>query len=216
MSTRTSATTRALLRCGAAAGPLFLGVATVEGATRPGYDPLRHPISSLAIGPRGWRQVANFAASGALVLAGASGLARTRTLPRTVPALLAAVGAGLAGAGAFRTDPISGYPPGSPPAPDPATTAGRLHDVASTPVFLCLPAAAATTAVSALRPGERGWAAASGAAAAAHFAAFVAAGGGFAQRPRLVRWGGLFQRLSLAAGLGWFAALCTRAIGSAR
>jgi len=211
MGTRSPAATRVLLRCGAAAGPLFLGVATVEGATRPDYDPLRHPISSLAIGPRGWRQVANFAASGALLLAGSAGLARTRALPRTVPALLAAVGAGLVGAGAFRTDPISGYPPGSPPAADPATTAGKLHDLASTPVFLCLPAAAATTAVSALRRGEPGWAAVSGAAAVAHTAGFVVAGGGFAQEPALVRWGGLFQRVSLAAGMGWITAQCLRA-----
>jgi hypothetical protein len=137
-------------------------------------------------------------------------------LPRTVPALLAAVGAGLVGAGAFLSDPISGYPPGTPPSPDPPTTAGRLHDLASAPVFLCLPVAAGTTAVSALRRGETGWAAVSGAAAVADFAAFVRAGGGFAQRPGLVRLGGFFQRVSLAVGLGWFAALCARTAGSAR
>ena len=216
MSARTPATTRALLRCGVAAGPLFLGVATIEGATRPDYDPLRHPISALALGPRGWRQVANFAASGALLLAGAAGLARSGTLPRTVPVLLATVGAGLAGAGAFPTDPISGYPPGTPPATDPQTTAGKLHNLASAPVFLSLPAAAATTAVSALRRGERGWAAVCGGAAVAHLAAFATAGAGFGQQPGLVRWGGLFQRLSLVAGFGWITALCARTLRGVR
>jgi hypothetical protein len=105
-------TTRALLGCGVAAGPVFLGLATVDGATRPDYDPLRHPISSLALGPRGRRQVGNFALSGALAVAGAVGL--------------------------------------------------------------------------------------------------------FAQRPGLVRWGGLFQRTSLAAGLGWFSAVCARTLRTTR
>jgi uncharacterized protein DUF998 len=209
-------TTRALLGCGVAAGPVFLGLATVDGATRPDYDPLRHPISSLALGPRGRRQVGNFALSGALAVAGAVGLARTRTLPRTVPGLLAAVGAGLVGAGALRADPVSGYPAGTPPVADPRTTVGKLHDLASTPVFLGLPIAAGTTAVSALRHGERGWAAASAAAAVVHVVAFVEAGGGFAQRPELVRWGGLFQRTSLAAGLGWFSAVCARTLRATR
>jgi hypothetical protein len=45
-----------------------------EGATRDGYRPSRHPVSSLALGPRGQVQAANFAVTGTLVLAGAAGL----------------------------------------------------------------------------------------------------------------------------------------------
>jgi hypothetical protein len=44
----------ALLWGGLLAGPAFVVVYTVEGARRPGYDELRHPVSSLALGPRGW------------------------------------------------------------------------------------------------------------------------------------------------------------------
>ena len=69
--------TRRLLRCGVAAGPVFVAVFLFEGAVREGYRPLRHPVSSLALGSRGWIQAANFAVAGTLFLAAAKGLART-------------------------------------------------------------------------------------------------------------------------------------------
>ena len=61
--------TRGLLRCGLAAGPAFVAAFLVEGAVRDDYRPLRHPVSSLALGPRGWIQTGNFAVTGALFLA---------------------------------------------------------------------------------------------------------------------------------------------------
>ena len=42
--------TKTLLVCGVIAGPLFVVAFLVEGATRAHYDPLRHPVSSLALG----------------------------------------------------------------------------------------------------------------------------------------------------------------------
>src|SRR5262249_10183346 len=57
-----------LLACGAAAGPLFTLAWLVEGATRAGYDPLRHPVSSLAIGEVGWTQRASFVLTGLLTI----------------------------------------------------------------------------------------------------------------------------------------------------
>jgi hypothetical protein len=71
-----SARTRALLACGAIAGPLFTIAWALEGATRPGYEPLRHPVSSLELGPLGWTQQANFIVAGALTLGFAVGLRR--------------------------------------------------------------------------------------------------------------------------------------------
>ena len=65
---------RRLLRCGVWAGPVFAAMFLAEGAVRDGYRPLRHPVSSLALGPRGWIQTANFAVTGVLCLAGAAGL----------------------------------------------------------------------------------------------------------------------------------------------
>lgn len=68
---------------------------------RDGYRPLRHPVSSLALGPRGWIQAANFAMTGTLLLAGAAGPSRAgnpATSSRGATALFGAVGAGLIGA----------------------------------------------------------------------------------------------------------------------
>jgi Protein of unknown function (DUF998) len=61
-----AAWTRRLLRCGLAAGPVFVTAFLLEGAARDGYRPLRHPVSSLALGSRGWAQAANFAVTGTL------------------------------------------------------------------------------------------------------------------------------------------------------
>jgi hypothetical protein len=86
--------TRGLLRCGIAAGPVFVTVFLAEGAVRQGYRPLRHPVSSLALGPRGRLQSANFAVTGTLILAGAAGLARAGDAgtARAAPGLIAAAG----------------------------------------------------------------------------------------------------------------------------
>lgn len=103
------AITRRLLRCGAVAGPLFVATFVATGATRADYDPLRHPVSSLALGPGGWVQSLNFTLAGGLYVAGSVGLARARTAgsPSTGPVLIAAAAVGLLGAGAFLTDPVT-------------------------------------------------------------------------------------------------------------
>ena len=44
---------RGLLYCGLAAGPVFVTTFLAAGAARDGYRPSRHPVSSLALGPRG-------------------------------------------------------------------------------------------------------------------------------------------------------------------
>ena len=67
---------RRLLGCGLVAGPVFVSVFLAEGAARDGYRPLRHPVSSLALGPRAWVQAGNFVVTGTLFLAGAAGLSR--------------------------------------------------------------------------------------------------------------------------------------------
>lgn len=208
---------RHLLEAAAAAGPLFISAALVQGAVRPGYDPLRHPISSLSIGSKGWVQRANFLVTGALYLAGAHGLAhapRGRGNPetRTGPILISTVGLGLIGAAIFTTDPISGYPPGSPPTQDPLSVQAHLHNLASTPVFLCLPTAAAVYAHAFYRSGEPGWMVFSLGAAVAQLGTFVLAAAGFAQQPAFVAYGGLAQRVSLASGFGWLTALAARAM----
>src|ERR1700722_19993984 len=167
---RSDSVTRGLLRCGGVAGPVFVATFLVDGATRPGYQPLRHPVSSLSLGTRGATQVTNFAVTGALYAAAAAGLSRaagslagTAAVPgragpgRAGVAAAAATAAGLMGAAAFRTDPVSGYPAGSPDTTVPPSRAGTAHILMSTGVFLGLPAAALGAGVRALRHGQTGW-----------------------------------------------------------
>jgi Protein of unknown function (DUF998) len=149
--------TRGLLCCGVAAGPVFVAVFLLEGAVRDGYRPLRHPVSSLALGPRGWIQAANFVVAGTLFLAGAAGLARAGdpAAGRAAPALIGAAGAGLIGAAVFATDPVGGYPPGMPDALTRSTRTGVAHNLAAVPVFAGLPAAALAGGWRSWRAGQR-------------------------------------------------------------
>ncbi|WP_232663084.1 DUF998 domain-containing protein [Pseudonocardia sp. TRM90224] len=195
--------TRALHWCGVVGPVLFVVVFLVEGLLRPGYDPLRHPVSSLAIGPGGWVQSVSFLVTGALLVASAVGLRRDGIV---VPVLVAVVGAGLIGAGLWTCDPINGYPPGTPPAP-PRTTSGHLHDGFSALLFLGVPVACLVHAFRSLQRGAKRVAWCSAGTAVAFFAFFVLAGMGFAQSPTLMPYGGLMQRAALVVGFAWLAAL---------
>ena len=210
--------TRRLLRCGGAAGPAFIAVFLLEGAVRDGYRPLRHPVSSLALGPRGWIQAGNFAVAGALFLAGAAGLARAGNPAagsRAAPALIGAAGAGLIGSAVFTTDPVSGYPPGTPDALIRPSRAGTAHNLAAVPVFFGLPAAALACGWRAWRAGERGFGLYSAGTAVTMVATMALAGAGFGQSPRLVNLGGLLQRASIITGFTWLSAVSARALRNA-
>jgi hypothetical protein len=213
--------TRGLLSCGLAAGPVFVTAFIIQGAIREGYRPSRHPVSSLALGPRGWAQAANFAVTGTLVLAGAAGLWRARDPAspagpalgaRAGPALIGAAGAGIIGAAVFATDPVSGYPPGTPDALVAPTRVGMVHNLAAVPVFAGLPAAAFTCAWQSARTRQWRFAGYSAATATTMLATTVLAGAGFSQSPRWVDRAGLFQRASIVAGFGWLTALSARAL----
>jgi len=212
---RRTAGTRALLGCGAVAGPVFLGTATAEGAVRPDYHPLRHPVSSLSLGSRGGVQTANFTVTSVLMLAGALGLSRaTAAAARTRmgPLLVAAAGIGLLGSAAFVTDPVSGYPPGTPDLLTERTAPGLLHDLFGVPTFLGLPAAEAVYAAAFQRGDRRGWAMYSAGSSAAMVATFGLASAAFAQTPALVRFGGLLQRIAVGSGFGWLTAVAVDAM----
>jgi hypothetical protein len=207
--------THALLCSGAVAGPLFVTVFFVEGARRPDYKPLRHPVSALALGSRGCVQVANFAVAGTLYLAGAAGLIRTRDPllgTRLGPALLGGVGLGLLGSAAFSTDPVSGYPPGTPDTPTAQTTTMAVHGIAALPIFLGIPAAAFVYARRFHRSDNPTWALYSAATGVSMLATVGLAGAGFNRAPRLVNAAGLLQRAAIVTGFGWLTALSARAL----
>ena len=195
-----------LVACGLVAGPLFTAVFLLAGAFKgSGYDALRHPVSSLALGDHGWVQTANFLVAGALTVAFAIGLWRSGL--RAGAVLIGIWGIGLVGAGLFVTDPVSGFPLGTPPMSD-YTTTGALHDGFSLPAFLAL--AAAQVVLS--RGQTSRWMIYSLLSATAFLACFVLASAGFNQASGLVDVGGLFQRIAVVIGWTWTVALAVRVL----
>jgi hypothetical membrane protein len=202
-----------LLACGAIGPLLFIVVFLIEGAIRADYDALRHPISSLSIGPLGWIQAANFLMVGASLIAFAVGLRRVLKGSRGGvwgPLLIGLAGIGLFGAGLFTTDPIYGYPPNAPLVLAQYTVHGHLHDAFSVLVFLGIPAACFVLCRRFAKAGERGWAIYSLLAGVGMLVTFALAGAGFDQTPGLVEVAGVFQRLSVALGLTWISLLAIR------
>jgi len=187
--------TRSLLGYGVLAGPLYVLASLAEAATRPGFDLTRHPWSLLALGRLGWIHVTVFTVTGLAVLAAAVGLHRTghddRPRPdrpgtgdterpgdagpasRRAALLLAGYGACLVAAGAFRPDPVPGFPPGTPDASH-LSWHGLLHLAAGALGFTCAVAAALVLARADAARGRRAWAALSRTAAGTLAAAFVA------------------------------------------
>ncbi|MFC4531552.1 DUF998 domain-containing protein [Sphaerisporangium dianthi] len=255
-----SPVTRGLLWGGTVAGPLFTAAFLIEGATRADYDPLRHPVSSLALGPSGWTQDLNFIVAGLLTLGFAVALrkllrpgpptpdaleAGTRSTrdepvpaggtlvlerpsaraPEPLPAsrtglrrgatwgpiLIGVWAVQLILAGIFVTDPVSGYPPGTPDRlTEYVTTHGAVHDLVSIPGFIALAAAFLVFAVRFAAQRSRGWAAYSVITFAVFAVAFYLSSRGFDQSPGLVKFGGLFQRLAVTTGWLWLTLLATR------
>lgn len=184
---------------GAAGAVLFVLVFLVDGGTRPGYSPIRHPVSALALGRRGWIQSANFVVTGTAVTAGAVAMA-TWGQAVLLGAALAVFGLGLVASGIFRMDPMRGYPPGTPDQ-DPAVFSARhrMHDLAGAVVFLALPAAAAVAAF--VLPGLA-WRLGSGLLAVGLLIGFGLFGTAWEEdSPRT----GLLQRVLIVPGWLWLA-----------
>src|SRR5919202_6384377 len=112
-----------LVSAGIVAPPMFTGGVILAGRLRPGYDPLQHGISELALGPSGWLQTANFLVTGLLLVAFALGIfiALEETLAvRAAVILLFLGGVGLVVLGLFPRDLPGGLP----------TLHGTIHNVA--------------------------------------------------------------------------------------
>lgn len=175
--------TRALLGCGAAAGPLYLLVGLAQALTRPGFDLARHDLSLLSNGDLGWIQITNFLLSGALVAAGAVGLRRALGSGRGAtwaPVLVGIYGLGLIGAGLFSADPALGFPPGTPSDATSVSWHGLLHFATGGTGFLALIAACGIMSRRFTALHQPGWAAFSAITGVVFFAGFIgiAAGAG--------------------------------------
>ncbi|GAB2645283.1 DUF998 domain-containing protein [Nocardia goodfellowii] len=186
--------------CGIATGPLFVATFLIAGALRPEYDPSRHPVSGLALGPGGWVQTAGFIVCGVLGLVFATAL----WWDSEVTAILVALWAiGMIGAGCFATDPIGGYPPGAPPGD------GSVHNLFAAMMVLGLTLACAAAL------GRRGWPWRLYTALSATLSAlaFALAAAGFSGAPDLVDTAGLWQRIAIITGWTWLTTLALRSTG---
>ena len=204
------------LWAGVAAPIVFTTVYLVDGATRTGYDPMRHQVSLLALGDRGWLMTVNFLVTGVLLLAFAVGLRawlRDGRGALATPVAIAVAGVGLLLAGIFPTQPLFGYPPGTPEgmAID-VTPASFAHLLGAFLFIFGLIAAALSFAVRSWRGGSRGWAIGSLAVAALAFVSFGASGGGPSGQLLFPDVSGLLQRVALISGMGWVLALALAAI----
>jgi len=126
-------------RLGAWAGiiapALFVAVFTIEGALRPGYDPLSTYVSALSLGPRGWIQIVNFIILGALLLVFTRGVAdtfQTGKAARGGPILLGIIAILFILSGPLVMDPM-GTPLGQ------TTVHGTIHGLAGGIIFILMP-----------------------------------------------------------------------------
>lgn len=147
-----------LLIAGALGGPVFVVSSLVQALTREGFDPLRHAVSQLALGPGGVVQVVTFVVAGVLMILGGIGLRRALRGgrgARAVPVLIAIEGVGFLAAGFFPADPGNGFPPGSESA---FSVTGMVHLACAGIAFIALIAACFVLAGRIARSGDRGWA----------------------------------------------------------
>ena len=190
-----------LLACGVVGSVLFIVTVLIDGATRPGYRPLYHPVSALALGSRGWVQTSNFIVTGLLMIAAAAGTRETLDVS-IGPALLALFGVGLVVSGVFTMDPMRGYPPGTEPG-TPAVLSSRqkVHDIFGFVVFSSLAGAAIAFGLAL----EGGWKVYSFASAVLIIVLIVVFATAWERdNPRM----GLLQRLMILVGWTWIALLC--------
>ncbi|MFD2792744.1 DUF998 domain-containing protein [Promicromonospora vindobonensis] len=194
-----------LLWSGAVGSWLFIVTFLLDGWTRPGYRPVRDPVSALALGSRGWLQGANFILCGLAITAGAVALAGA--VDSVLLALVVAVfGLALVASGVFPMDAMRGYPPGTPDeTPTEYSRRHTWHDRAGMVVFGAIPVAA-IIATSVLP--EIGWKWYSGLTAAAAGAGFLVFGQAWEDdHPRA----GLVQRATIVVGWTWLGLLFAHA-----
>jgi hypothetical protein len=171
--------TRALLACGAVAGPLYVTVTMAQALTRDGFDLRHHRFSWLTAGDLGWIQQANMVLVGVLTVLLAVGVGRTlRSGTGAVwgPRLLGLFGVAYIIGGMLRADAVAGFPPGTIPAMVLSTWQGALQNASRGASSLLLIAASLVFAGWFAAGGRRGWAWFYGAVIPTAFMALSAAG----------------------------------------
>jgi hypothetical protein len=158
MTTTTKQSTAPLLLAGALAGPLYVGIGTIEAIVRDGYDIRRHSLSLLANGTGGWIHSTMMVVTGLLTVVGALALRRAGLRSRWAWGGILVYGAGVAAAGLMRADPADGFPIGTPLGlPDTVSWHSFGHVISGFIGFIGLIVACFVLARRFGRENERGW-----------------------------------------------------------
>src|SRR5262245_20304796 len=127
--TKQTLPTRALLACGAVAGPIYVTVTMAQALTRDGFDPRQHRFSWLTTGDLGWIHQSNMVLVGVLTVLLAVGVRQILQTGRGAvwgPRLLGLFGVAYVIGGVLRADPVVGFPPGTTPEMVHATWQGAV------------------------------------------------------------------------------------------
>jgi|HubBroStandDraft_6_1064221.scaffolds.fasta_scaffold08304_6 hypothetical protein len=144
--------TKALLRCSIAAGPVFLLIFAMEVIGRPEFHFSQTEPSLLSLGPWGWIQIANCVFAGLLTVGGAVGV---RRVLRSVkggfagPLLLGVFGVCQAGEGVFVVDPVG--------SPEGMTFHGKMHILFGMTGFMALMASCFVFGYMFFSRRQKGW-----------------------------------------------------------
>jgi Protein of unknown function (DUF998) len=171
--------TRALLACGAMAGPVYVTVTMAQALTRDGFDPRRHRFTLLTTGELGWIHQSNMLMVGLLTVLLAIGVRQMLRTGRGAvwgPRLLGLVGVAYAFGGMLTADPVAGFPPGTTPEMVQTTWQGAVQNASRGASSLLLIATSLVIARWFAAEGSRGWAWFYGAAIPVMFAALAAVG----------------------------------------
>jgi hypothetical protein len=177
--TKQTLPTRALLACGAVAGPMYVAVTMAQALTRDGFDLSRHRFSWLTTGDLGWIQQSNMLLVGTLTVLLAVGARRIMQSGRGAiwgPRLLGLVGVAYVIGGLLRADPVVGFPPGTAPEMAHRTWQGAVQNASRGVSSLLLIASSLVIAGWFAAEGRRGWAWFYGAAIPIVFAALTGVG----------------------------------------
>lgn len=153
--------TRALLACGAVAGPMYVTVTMAEALTRDGFDLRQHRFSWLTTGDLGWIHQSNMVLVGVLTVLLAVGVRRMVRGGRGGvwgPRLLGLFGVAYIIGGMFRADPVIGFPPGTTPEMVHTTWHGAVQNASRGASSLLLIATSLVIAGWFATEGRRAWA----------------------------------------------------------
>lgn len=190
---------RVLAAFGVLAAVQMIVVSTVDGLTRPGYDPMRAWISHLSLGEHGWIGTANLATCGFWLLLAGSGL--WFRADRWAAAMVAWCGLTLVALAAVRTDAGLGFPPGVPVE---HTVRGLIHQMIS--VTLAVAGIGAVARLGPRRPALLLAGVVTALFAAATGLVLLDAAGTVPGTPS-----GLLERVALYAGFAWIGVFSGRA-----